>query len=471
MFHSLRSRLFVSYIILILLSLSVAVPALSYLLRGYQNRLMSERLDDIAVPLISQMKDLSQQGRTPQEILVQLSSQAEELGVRLLVLQSDGRVMRDTSRMESLEGQQLRVPAGRISVNPWQPDRGKYTDIKGRSFIYSAVMIRGGLGDDRPQNDGVALVIAHPETGALRTLGDLIPILFLSTGVAFVAALIIGSFLTRSILRPVTLLTRASEEIARGQYDQRVNLTSPAEFKHLADSFNTMAYEVGHSRQLLRDFLANVAHELKTPLTSIRGFVQAQLDGTVQDQAGRENALRIVDGEAARLQRLVAELLELSRLEAGQIGIAREPVNLKELTDHCVEVFVLRAEDKDVRMLVDLPQSLQVMGDFDRMEQVLSNLIDNALRHLNPGGQVKISARQSPKNKVTISVADNGPGIEPRELPHIFERFYTASDRSQHGTGLGLAIAREIIRAHGGELTVESIKGNGTTFVMTLPVN
>ena len=168
--------------------------------------------------------------------------------------------------------------------------------------------------------------------------------------------------------------------------------------------------------------------------------------------------------------RLVDELLELSRIESGQIQMLREPVDVKALLEHCQEIFRMRAQEKGLRLRADLEPLPPIVGDTDRLEQVFSNLLDNALKHTPPGGEISISARQTSSDLVEITVADTGPGISPQELPHVFRRFYSA-DAAKTGTGLGLAIAREIVRAHGGDIEARSALGGGAQFIVRLPTN
>jgi len=264
----------------------------------------------------------------------------------------------------------------------------------------------------------------------------------------------------------------------------------PAEARTLAENFNRMTEAVQGSQQTLRDFLANVSHELKTPLTSIRGFSQALRDGTITEPEGEERAARVIEDESRRLLHLVEELLDLSRIESGQESMKRAPVPVDELFAHCAEVFSLRSQETGVSLEVESGDAPPVLGDFDRLEQVLGNLLDNAFRHTPAGGSVRLSAclagrlaRLSGEQAgtdggawVELSVADSGEGIPPEELARVFDRFYKgdaalrrAQDAAGRGTGLGLAISREIVRAHGGEIRAESSPGAGTRFVVTLP--
>jgi signal transduction histidine kinase len=277
-------------------------------------------------------------------------------------------------------------------------------------------------------------------------------------------------------------MTAATEEIARGNYDQTLDITSPDEVGRLAASFNTMAREVRASRQAQRDFVANVSHELKTPLTSIQGFSQAILDGTADDEVNRHRAMEIISNEANRMSRLVDELLDLARIESGQIKMLREPVDLAKILESCVEKFDLQAKEGNIALVLDAPALPLATGDKDRLAQVFTNLLANALKHTPPEGKVTAKAQEVKKigigkviqsSAVEITVTDTGMGIPPADLEHIFERFYQV-DKSRagkdRGVGIGLTIAKQIIELHKGTITVESVRDLGTKFTVVLPI-
>jgi len=243
--------------------------------------------------------------------------------------------------------------------------------------------------------------------------------------------------------------------------------------RDLAANFNRMTEEVQRSQQTLRDFLANISHELKTPLTSIRGFSSAILDGTIVDTPGIERSARIISDESSRVLRLVEELLDLSRIESGQISMRQEDIPINELFQHVGEVFALRSEESDVRLELPGAVSTHIRGDFDRLEQVMNNLLDNAFRHTPRTGSIRIATSEPHGEFVQVSITDTGVGIPPDHIPHLFERFYRAPPGGTtrvKGYGLGLAICREIVRSHGGEIWATSDAGRGTTFSFTLPI-
>jgi two-component system sensor histidine kinase ResE len=230
-----------------------------------------------------------------------------------------------------------------------------------------------------------------------------------------------------------------------------------------------MVEQVKSSHQRLRDFLADVSHELRTPLTSIRGFAQAIFDGTAEDKEAREKAAQIIEDESKLVIRLVDELLELSKIESGQIHMLQELVDVETLLKHCREIIIPQAEIKGIELSQDLDSLPSIFGDADRLEQVFSNLLDNALKHTPSGGLLSIAAKAY-ANRIEVIVTDSGPGIPPQELPYVFRRFYKA-EGEQTGAGLGLAIAREIARSHGGDIEAKNTSGGGAEFIVKLPTS
>ncbi len=230
-----------------------------------------------------------------------------------------------------------------------------------------------------------------------------------------------------------------------------------------------------HAERLRRELTANVSHELRTPLTSIKGFAETLLHGAMKDEATCRRFLTIIDGEADRLVKLVDDLLDLSRLESKGVTLELGVVDLGQLVAHTIDKLRPLAEESKLVLAHSGPSGVLVVADSDRLEVVLTNLIDNALKYTPPGGRVDVEVLPT-DHEVTVAVTDTGRGIPPDDLPHVFERFYRA-DRSRArrsgsgGTGLGLAIAKHIVEAHGGVIGVRSRLDEGTTFLFTLPRN
>ncbi len=306
--------------------------------------------------------------------------------------------------------------------------------------------------------------------GALREA------LILAAGAAFLAAVVASLFITRQVVTPIQAMMRASRRIAEGHYDERVQVPGDLatdeldELARLALSFNQMAAKLEHVEAMRRQLIGDVAHELRTPLTTIQGTAEGLLDGVLPPEP--ETFHRIYR-EADRLQRLVSDLQELSRVEAGAYTLARRPVAVRALVDTVAERLGHQLEDKQIRLERDVPAALPpVMADEGRIGQVLLNLVGNALQYTPPGGTVRIAARHD-GDTVAISVSDTGIGIPAKHLPHLFTRFYRVDksrSRAGGGSGIGLTIARHLVEAHGGTLRAESAgPGQGSTFTLTLP--
>jgi signal transduction histidine kinase len=482
MFTSLRSRLVLSYIVVISVCLILAGLILVFLLRPFQTRLAYINLIARIGPTTRLVRELARGGSTPEEIGTLLKEQAQEDGARILILTPRGKVLADTE--DKLIGQQLQVPTRETQREGQVPYlRGQLTTPDGESVIYVALptaALRSPAGGE--QRLVVAVTMAKPR--ALTFLGDLLVPLSLAGLVAFVISILLAYLIARSIAKPLQRITLATEEIARGDYDQQLDITSPDEVRRLATSFDLMTQEVKASRQAQRDFVANVSHELKTPLTSIQGFSLAILDGTARDGEAQRHAAQIIKDEAERMTRLVNELLDLAKLDAGQIVMAREPMDMGQLLRGCVEKLTPQAGQGDVELRLDLESLPPLSGDNDRLAQVFTNLIDNALKHTPQGRRVTVAAREvtdPPVRKgergvpgIEVSVADTGSGIPPEDLSRIFERFYQVDKsrrRKDRGAGLGLAIAKEIVQAHGGQIKAESVVGVGTKFTVMLPAS
>jgi len=222
-----------------------------------------------------------------------------------------------------------------------------------------------------------------------------------------------------------------------------------------------------------REFVANVSHELRTPITIIKGYVETLLDGARNDPTLSLKFLQTIEKHTNRLTFLIEDLLTISQLEEGRIVVNRQWCELRPLVTRILEDFAARAQARDITLTNQVPDTLPLRADFDRLHQVLVNLVDNAIKYGRAGGHVSVTAKVlDSRDKVEILVIDDGPGIPQEALPRVFERFYrvdTARSREQGGTGLGLSIVKHIIQAHGGDVAAESQPGKGTTFRLTLP--
>lgn len=327
---------------------------------------------------------------------------------------------------------------------------GKVTVI-GRTFMFAVAQSSKG-----------PVVIARP--AELRS-GDwrpyLIILLVAGAGGGLVAAGL-SYFLARRISRPLLQVSEAGRRLAAGERDVRVPVESRDELGALASSFNEMAGQLAVARDAERAFLLSVSHELKTPLTSVRGYAEALRDGAAMP----EEAGEVIGREAARLERLVGDLLDLARLDQRRFSVAREPVDLAEVAREVERRYASSAGEFRVELAVEAGEPTPAMADRDRLVQVVSNLTENALRSTPAGGRVVVRAAPG-----MLTVEDTGPGLALDDLPHAFDRFYLheryGADRPV-GSGLGLAIVKELVEAMGGTVSVRSETGAGTAFEVRL---
>jgi signal transduction histidine kinase len=279
-------------------------------------------------------------------------------------------------------------------------------------------------------------------------------------------------------------ITRASEEMARGNLDPDLTLPDTRdEVGRLSTAFSTMAREVARSHRTMRDLLANVSHDLRTPLTSISGFAGALVDGTLSGQEGAREAGRIIGEEAERMRRLIEDLLYLGRIESGDLSLRRDPVDLAELVRGAQARFLFRAQEGGVNFEVNTAEVVPILGDPHRLAQVVDNLVENAFKYTPPTGRVVVTAgiedsgrtngSRPPRSSPTavLTVHNSGSYIPPEEAERVFERFYQIDKArvGSGGSGLGLAIAREIVQAHGGVIDLKSSPQSGTQFTVRIP--
>lgn len=295
----------------------------------------------------------------------------------------------------------------------------------------------------------------------------------ISIGIAVVISILFVYIFSLRITKPLKLINNAAKQIANGEFTKRLDIKSEDEIGQLANSFNNMASALESLEEMRRGFIANVSHELRTPMTSINGFIEGILDGTIPQEKQKEY-LSIVSDETKRLSRLTNDLLDLARMESGELKLTFVSFDINELIRRCI----IKLENLIIKKNIEIEANFYeeatiVYADKDSIERVLLNLLHNAIKFIHDGGQIKIETAKL-KAKVLISVEDNGTGIDSEESAFIWDRFYK-SDKSRSkdkmGTGLGLAIVKNIINEHGQEISVESEVGKGTVFSFSLKLS
>jgi len=325
---------------------------------------------------------------------------------------------------------------------------------------------------------------------------------FLIAGaISLAVSLMFALLLARRLSRPLHEITQAATAVAEGDFSSELEVRSNDEIGRLADAFRNMSAEVRQAQEQQRQFVINVSHELKTPLTAIAGHAQALQDGVATDPETVSKSLGVIVIETKRLSRLIADLLSLAKFDARQFELRNDIVVVSDFLDSVAESFTRDAEERGITLHADSESinagteqgladnsnagpvqgladnsnggsapGLAVNSDPDRLRQILANLVQNALLHTPHGGSVALTALRD-SDFLEIAVTDSGDGIAARDLPHVFDRFYRGGEGARDaGLGLGLSISRELARALGGDITVESSPGEGSTFTLTLPL-
>lgn len=481
MLSSLRLRLWLTYILIVAVVLAVAIAAVFFYLARTPSTDRSEiqrlRLTSTLILQRSQVFGLLPENLASDRLRQSLERIDEATGYRIVVFDASGQVV-----VDSRAGKESPLPAWeKLSASQrtnWLPI---FRDQDRKQWLYVITPTRGGY----------FLLVATPRTRTpvMSVLRDEFLGPFLRGAlIALVLALFLAIWVARWVASPLQRMAKAAEAVSRGEFG-KFPMEGPNEVRSLGAAFNDMIERVEASQRSQRDFIANVSHDLKTPLTSIQGFSQAILDGAAQDTAATYQAAEVIYDEAARMNRLVLELLDLARMDSGMLVFNRHPLDLDKLLKSQVTKLMPQASRVGVELVYECQENLPLLvGDADRLSQVFANLFDNALKHTPPGGRVMIHAI-SDNGWIEVRIADEGLGIPEDDLERIFERFYQ-TDKSRkggkgRGVGLGLAIAREIVAAHAGQISaqnrqsdnqeVEAMAGtsseSGSVFVVKLPVS
>lgn len=489
---NLRLRLLTSYMVLILVTLGVIALALFVLIGDraappqptyVRLAALTQGLNylDVIVDIASDPDRRFLQEQV-HELLNVFASTRNVRTLHILLTPDSTTVLHDSDRQfeagqsiglrgDSYRSQQLANVLSRGSKQFF----GAFHDPGGGEWLYGGVVFdqQRFFAERVGHNDLWLLAEPRPTVSLQETLavfGSALAPPLIQAGLAgFAFAILLAALISRNIARPLQRVADAAIAVARGDYSAQAPVSGPPEARSLAESFNRMTAEVLASNNAQRDFLSNVSHDLKTPLTSIQGYAQAIIDGAAEDNAA---AAQIIYEEAGRLNRMVVELTDLERLGAGKLSMARDRIDMAQLAEGVVQSLVVVAEQLGIALGSRIEPTPMVIGDGDRLAQVLMNLISNALKFTSTGGTVRVAVEPADAG-VVISIRDSGIGIPREELSRVFERFYQVDKARgpQRGTGLGLAIAREIVEAHGGRITVESRgRGNGAEFRVWLPV-
>jgi signal transduction histidine kinase len=444
--HSLQFRLFLAFTLVILVTIGTIFFFAS---QGAQGEIQQyeEHGEQIRISMIeSSLSRYYSQGQTWTGIQPFVEQLSIIEGRRIVLTDPSGLVVAD-SQGKLLGMQYNPDPQGRIVTPPW-----------GRSIV--------GILHVSPASSTEADSASNP------SLSESVNRFLLWGGLlAIVIALLLTFILSRRILAPVQALTLSASLLGKGDLSQRVKFRGKGELGELAKTFNSMANDLEQTEELRRNVVADVAHELRTPLSNIRGYLEAIRDGVV---APDTNTIHSLYEEVALLSRLVDDLQELALAEADELRMFPQAEDVAELIYRAVAGMRVQAAAKGVSVSTELPSKLPPVNiDSHRISQVLRNLLENAVAHTTEGDNIAIAARQQGK-WVEVSVVDTGEGIPAEDLPNIFERFYRVDksrSRATGGSGLGLTIAKRLVEAHGGKIEAQSELGKGSRFSFTIPVS
>lgn len=387
-----------------------------------------------------------------QTFIDRLDANAPKLGPQRLILLDRARYVLYDSGSAASVGQQLALTQSARVANVFEVQ----ASFDGQSYVGSAVKLPAGKRADPLGTTYV--VVAEPQSLVASTAASALALRLLEAGgAALVLAMLLILLVSRTLTRPLTQLSAAAEDIAAGNYSRRVSIKGQDELGLLGSAFNRMAEAVERARRIQRDFLANVSHELKTPLTSLIGFSQALVDGSLLSDAERTRAATIVHEESERVLRMAQELLDLARVEAGSISMHITAVDLHGQLQQELEIVRPRADGRNLALKLNVPDDIPpVSADPERLHQVLDNLLDNAVKYAPDGSSVTVVARLS--GGAVETVVSNPTGPHRPDPDRMFDRFYRADpsrSAAAGGVGLGLAISRELAGAMGGRMSAD----------------
>jgi Signal transduction histidine kinase len=344
---------------------------------------------------------------------------------------------------------------------------------------------RGKWEGKNPKTGEPVIAVSYPlmsrgeVTGILRLVSSLVPanmaikkivLILIGFGIiVIILAAVLSVLVSGTIIRPVKDLTASAALMAEGRFDTRAHVFHDDEIGKLAGTLNYMAGEVCAHEKMKNDFISSISHELKTPLTSIKGWAVTLRSGSLEDKYEIMDGLNIIENECGRLMHMVEELLDFSRLQSGRITLKMEDISINGLLEFIIKHAEKRAERQNISLLAeDNSGGTIIMGDGDRLKQALINIMDNSFKFTESGGKIKLSANLQDKN-IKVCIEDTGCGIPSDELGRVTEKFYRGSN-SRGGSGIGLAICSEIVKLHGGSLNIISTIGKGTRMEMVIPL-
>ena len=473
MFKTVYSRMLTLVLALVLgllvvFGIAVSVAFRAFYLDEIENRLMRE-VDDVNELAVTHYIDVDKRPTAQEEFGVivrlydaylQLCFDSEELGRYSVYNGASG------DRWANAEEADLSAYIDEVHSGRYETFR--YGLLSKYTGFYTLTVMRPIR---TAEGERLGVIFFHYDmTGVNSSIRETLKKVAMFSAIAILAAIPLVTLLVRGVTQPISHMTEVVQDFTKGNFSRRVEVKGHDELGRLGASFNTMADELNTLEEARRSFVANVSHELRSPLTSMRGFLEAMTDGTIPPE-DRDGYIEIVLAENRRMTVMVNDLLDLARIESGQYKLSMSVFELNELIARTILTFETRIEAKGIEVSISLPEDpVFVEADSARITQVLHNLVDNAVKYTPDGGRLAVEC-SAEKHTARVAVTNSGPGIPAADLPHVFDRFYKAekahTPSGSSGTGLGLSIAKLIIDQHGQEITASSANGE-TRFAFTL---
>lgn len=466
---SIFRRLLLSYMITVLLGIGVVGISMSIFVQGHIYNTTQEDLLRQAKRVNLAIQDVPVIDELTEKVIVFLD---ESYDTRIWIFNTSGEIIATSTKDEVSIGKSV---ASSI-VEKVLKGENVVSKLKFEGLTEPMLSIVVPWGKEKNVYGGI--VLHAPVVGINNTIGKIKESILWATLIGIMISMIMVSYLSWSISRPLQKINLAASKIGLGNYNERIEINTTDEIGDLADTINTMAEKLGeidHERQKLDkirdDFLANVSHELKTPLTVMQGFLEALQDGLI-NEGGRQKYYGVMYEETIHMNRLVDDILNLIKLENKEILISKHQISVEPLLHKAAFKFKQKVMEKNIKIEVNVKDGLpKVYADPDRLEQILNNILQNAV-NFTEEGQIKIDAEKD-DSFVLIKIADTGIGISQEDQEMIWERFFKVDrgrSKKYKGTGLGLAIVKELIEAHQGKITVSSEINEGTTIKIWIPV-
>ncbi len=468
--QKLFKKYFFSTSLIILISLVIMMLILVFIFNNYLSNSKYEVLSKSCDSVIDYLCDENTQNSS-QNILTLMSTVSNVSDIDLFICDRSGKIV-ICSCSECSSGERCAKFGKTIPKNIMDKASIKEHLEFGTLDIYNSPHF--SVAKPFLQNNSVkAIVFSTTSTNSVK---NLITTIFRFCLLSAIFPIILMFFaiyaMSYKLVRPLKLMSDAAKAMAKGDFSKRIPVTSDDEIGELAVSFNLMTNSLSQLEGMRRSFIANVSHELKTPMTTIGGFIDGIIDGTIESDK-QEYYLNIVSEEVKRLSRLVQSMLSMAKLESGEYVLKPELFDMRELLCTIVISQEQQIENKNIEISgLDLIESISLNADKDSIHQVIYNLVDNAVKFTPESGKISFSLSNDRKY-LTLKISNSGKGIPKADLPHIFERFYKADksrSANKNSTGLGLYIAKNIVSAHGGEISVTSKQNEITTFTIILPL-